>query len=110
MHVIRSIDVDDLMAASRPDPDKPDDIWETGKDLSILHLDHIPEDAPQHADLGRYSKHLSGSLKEKGVRKQSMVVACRMYQPAHQPVALLEKQLTDNPCPQSLLMPAEAST
>ncbi|KAK9837617.1 hypothetical protein WJX74_001536 [Apatococcus lobatus] len=55
------MEVDDLMAASRQDPDKPDEIWESGKDFSILHLDHIPEDAPQHADLGRYSKHLSGN-------------------------------------------------
>lgn len=61
--MICRMEVDDLMAASRPNPDKPDDIWVSGKDLAILHLDHIPEDAPQHADLGRYSKHLSGSLK-----------------------------------------------
>ena len=54
------MEVDDLMAASRPDPDKPDEIWETGKDFVTLRLDHIPADAPHKADLGRYSKHLSG--------------------------------------------------
>lgn len=63
------MDVDDLLAASRPDPEIPDAIWESGPDLSILHLDHIPDDAPKHADLGRYTMHLSGSRTEKGMLK-----------------------------------------